>query len=72
MKIHSIVKPWGSSLGIVLPKEVVKTEGIKPMQEVIVDVTRKPDLRKIFGTMKLKRTAQELKDEFRKGWEPGH
>lgn len=70
MKIHTIVRPWGSSLGIILPREVVRKEELRSREEVIVEIKKKPDLRKIFGSLKFKRTAQKIKDAVRAGWKP--
>ncbi len=68
MQTKTIVKEWGNSLGIIIPKEIVRQEHIKPKDEVVVDIKKKKDLMKLFGSLKLKRTAQEMKDEGRKGW----
>ena len=38
MEIKVIPKKWGSSLGIVLPKEVVDAKKIKENKEIIIEV----------------------------------
>jgi len=72
MKIQAMVRQWGNSLGIILPKEIVKNEELKPKEEVIVEITKKPDLRKIFSSLKPKRPVQDIKDEIKAGWQPEH
>ena len=69
MKTQAIVKQWGSSLGIVIPREVVKEEKLHPKEKVVVEIIKKPDIMRLFGLLKLKKTAQKLKDEARKGWQ---
>ncbi len=47
-------RKWGNSLGITLPKEVVKREGIKPGMKVQLLVTSNPrnPVRESFGMLK--------------------
>ncbi len=72
-EFETLAKEWGDSLGVVIPKEIVEEEGIKPKKKITVFVMgKKPNLRKIFGTLKFKKSAQEIKNEMRKGWKPGH
>ncbi|MBU0929840.1 MAG: hypothetical protein KJ623_02105 [Nanoarchaeota archaeon] len=68
MEIKAKVKEWGNSLGIIIPKEIVVGEKLKPSDEIIIDIKKKTDIMKLFGKAKFKQTAQELKDEGRKGW----
>ena len=70
MEIKTKAKKWGSSIGIILPKSVVETRRIKENDEIIIEV-RKPFITKeLFGKYprKSNRSAQELKDEARGGW----
>ncbi len=65
-ELDSKVKKWGNSLGIVIPIEIAKKDRIKEGQDVHVIIIKKSDvLKKTFGTLKLKKTAQEIKDELR-------
>ncbi len=65
-------KKWGSSFGVVIPKDVVDSMGIKEKSELLMNLspTGESDvLRQAFGKLKGKgerKTAQEWKDEFRK------
>lgn len=66
------VRKWGNSMGIVLPKEIVERQQLKQGDEVAVDVGRfVRSIKDILGDLpplKLKESAQELKDYAREGW----
>ena len=68
--IEAKVKRWGNSFFIVIPAEVVNKEGIKEEQEIRVIVLQDSSkvLKETFGMLKgkLKKTAQQLKDEARR------
>lgn len=69
-EIECVTKQWGGSIGIVIPKEVVEQENIRPNQRIRV-VVKKIILAKDLwglGPIKLTKSAQEIKDELRKGW----
>ena len=68
MIIKAKVREWGHSLGIIIPKNVVSKENIKSEDEVIVEIRKKQDVMDLFGTLKFKRSAQQMKDEGRKSW----
>ncbi|MBN1385740.1 AbrB/MazE/SpoVT family DNA-binding domain-containing protein [Candidatus Woesearchaeota archaeon] len=70
MAIEVEVKKWGNSLGIVLPKEFVLDKGIHAEQKILIEVTPRLDISRLFGRLKLKRkmTGQEFKDMVREGW----
>jgi len=69
MEVEVIVKKWGNSLAAILPKELVEKEHIKVNQKVRLLVVKPADLSDIFGSLKLKKSAQQLKDLARAGWE---
>ena len=69
MEIKTTAKVWGNSIGIILPKNVVQKLAIRPKEEIVVSIRKKSNVMQLFGTAKLKRTAQEMKDEARKGWQ---
>jgi antitoxin component of MazEF toxin-antitoxin module len=68
MAFEAVVRKWGNSVGIVFPKDVVKSRGIKVDQKVVVEVTKKTDLKKVFGSLPRKMSGQEFKDMVREGW----
>lgn len=63
------VKKWGSSMGVIIPKEIVEKQHIKEGDEIVLNVFKKGDLTDVFGTLKTKLTGQKLKDLSRKDWE---
>ena len=68
MPAEITLKKWGNSVGAVLPKEFVEARGLKENDKVIIDIVKKADLTKIFGSLKGKMSGQEFKDMVRKGW----
>lgn len=64
-----IAKKWGSSIGIVLPKELVDKQMIRENDKIIIEVVKEADLTKLFGSLKKKKmSGQEFKDMVREGW----
>ena len=64
--IISKTRKWGSSLGIVIPKEVVKELKIRENQEVMVDIKPKDNpLKELFGSAKLSKPTEQLLKEIR-------
>ncbi len=71
MAAETIVKKWGNSLGIVLPKELVDTQHIHENDKVTVFLVKEADLTSSYGALKgkLKMSGQDFKDMVRKGWD---
>jgi len=69
MAIEVEIKKWGNSIGVVLPKSLVEKEELKENDKIVLDIVRKADLSKTFGTLKRKMSGQEFKDLVRRGWE---
>jgi antitoxin component of MazEF toxin-antitoxin module len=69
MAVEIMLRKWGNSLGGVFPKSFVEEKGLKPNETILVEVVKKADLSAIFGSLKLKGSAQAMKDEARRGWE---
>ena len=59
------LRAWGNSIGIVIPKEDIKKEGLHLDQKVKVVITPVKTLKvkDIFGKLKLKKSAKELLKE---------
>ncbi|MBI2045086.1 AbrB/MazE/SpoVT family DNA-binding domain-containing protein [Candidatus Pacearchaeota archaeon] len=71
MEIKAIAKKWGSSMGVIIPKEVVDAKKIKENDTIVIEVKTRPLAGNLFGKfprLTSKQTAQELKDELREGW----
>ena len=69
MPIDVTVHKWGNSLGIRIPKDVVKEEDLKPNKEIRILILKDDKtFRKTFGKFKecFTKPTQEIKDELRK------
>jgi predicted DNA-binding antitoxin AbrB/MazE fold protein len=53
-RINTTVKKWGNSYGIILPKEVVKSQDLKEgiRIEVILETKNKNHVKDMFGILK--------------------
>lgn len=67
--IECIPRRWGNSLGITIPQSIVDKEGIVPGKPIIINLNARADIWSLFGTAKFKKTAQQMKDEERRGWD---
>lgn len=63
------VKKWGSSMAVIIPKEVVRSQSIKEGDEVVINLFKKGNLKDVFGKLKTKMSGQKFKDLARSGWE---
>ena len=62
-------KKIGGSIGVILPKDLIKKEGIKSDQNIEIEIINRPKAREIWGLFpNWKTPTQKLKDEARKGW----
>ena len=71
-QFHARPKKWGSSLGIVIPSEIVQEAAIKSGQEVVVFISQaapNPLIKKMFGTLKLKKPTQQVMKEIDEGYD---
>jgi len=66
--VQVVVKRIGNSLGVLIPKEMVEKTGIREGDTVEIEVTRRVNLREMFGAVKFSKSSQELKDELREEW----
>ena len=71
MEVEAKVRKWGRSFGVVIPIEKIKAEGIKENETIKLLITKKSNvLKETFGTMKFKRSTQEILDESdREDWD---
>ena len=72
MEIETEAKPWGSSLGFIIPKKIVREQRIQPGQKIRIDILTKKKTTgaDIFGKLKFKKPIQVLLDETDKDFEP--
>ena len=68
METLATARKWGNSVGITIPPEVLAKEKIQPNDQVVVSVRKVTPIIELFGTFKTKKSAQQIKDEMRKGW----
>ncbi len=70
VEISCKTKKWGSSIGIIIPKDIVDKERIKLGDKIIVEIKKRPIAKEFFGMLsEWKEDPQKLKDEARKGWD---
>ena len=69
MGTETIVKKWGNSLAVILPKNFTEEKHIHENDEILIEIVKKADLSDIFGSLKRKRSGQSFKDMVREGWE---
>ena len=66
IELETKARKWGNSIGVSLPKDVIKKANIRPNKEVRLFIQdKKIDLSKVFGTLKIKKPTQEILDEIR-------
>ena len=66
MQIVTKPKKWGNSLGLVIPKEIIRQEHIQEDSTLIVDIKRETPVKEIFGILKGKKIdTQKFKDQMR-------
>ncbi len=70
MEVRTIAKKWGSSIGVILPKNVVEAKRIRENDELIIEIKKRPLAGELFGKFPRKsgKSAQQIKDEMRLGW----
>jgi len=68
IEIETTARKWGDSIAVIIPKEAVKSEKISVNQKLRLTIENETDLTDLFGKLKTNKTAQQLKNESRKGW----
>ncbi len=68
--INTKIRKWGDSLAVIIPKEIANKEKIHVEDTVHLSIKKEMDFSDLFGIAKgkLKKSAQQLKDESREGW----
>ncbi|MBS3074535.1 AbrB/MazE/SpoVT family DNA-binding domain-containing protein [Candidatus Pacearchaeota archaeon] len=71
MEIEVIPRKWGSSIGIVIPQEVVETENIQENKKIKIEIKKeRAKAGELWGILKdWKKPTQQIKDEMKKGWD---
>ena len=69
MEVECMPKRWGSSLGIVIPKEIVELEHISENDKIIVEFKKKHLAKEFFGILHgWKRPTKAIKEAMKEGW----
>ena len=68
MALEVVVRRWGNSFGVVFPKDYVEEKNIRVNEKVMVEVVREADFKGVFGSLKGGKSAQQFKDQVRRGW----
>ena len=64
-----ITRKWGSSLGIIIPKDIVDHEHLAENEKIVVDIRKKHLAREFIGLLRgWSKPADEIKREMKKGW----
>ncbi len=61
-------KKWGNSIAVIIPESVVKKAKIQEGKPVEFLIAEKADLSMLWGKLKTKKSAKELKQEAGEGW----
>jgi len=60
-------KQWGNSIGVILPRDIVREKNIKPEEEIIINIEKKRSvLKELFGALCFKKATKLLLEESRK------
>ena len=70
-QFKAVPKKWGNSLGVTIPSEIIKSENLKQNKEAIFLVVgdNRKKIKKIFGTLKIKKPTQRIMDEIDEGYD---
>ncbi|MBI2576879.1 hypothetical protein HYV84_06690 [Candidatus Woesearchaeota archaeon] len=72
LEIETVVKEWGNSVGIVIPKEKALREELKANDRVTILLTKESDslkVKDIFGSVKWRIPIKRMMDESDKEFE---
>jgi len=68
--VNAVVKKWGNSYGVILPINVVRNHHLTENDVIDVKIKKKvKPIISLFGTLKLNKSTQKIKDELREGWD---
>ena len=63
-------KQWGNSIGVIIPKDIIREKNIKPEEEILINIEKKRSiLKELFGALCFKKSAKILLEESRKNLE---
>ena len=66
IEVDTVTRRWGNSIGISLPRDIVERANLKPDKDIKIFISeKKVDLKKIFGTLSIKKPTQVILDEIK-------
>lgn len=68
MRVTTRVRRVGNSLSIVIPAEEARAQRISEGDMVQIEIQKKINIKDLFGSVKFKKSAQEMKNEDKKSW----
>lgn len=70
MTLEVKTKRWGNSIGIIIPSEAVEELNIKEEENIIIEIHKNGNiLKELFGSLKFKRSTENILKEVRKDLE---
>ena len=74
MEIKAKTRKWGNSIGVLIPKEVVKNENLKVNQELTLIISKKKVARgkDIWGTLKFNDSTEKIMREIDRDFNMGY
>ena len=73
LELKTKTKKWGNSIGVIIPKEIIREEAIKPNQEVTLWIKSRAitKVKDIFGKWKFEKSTKKLMKELDKEFDLG-
>jgi len=68
VRVETITRKWGNSLGITIPTEITKKFHLQENQQLVIDIKPINNLVAIRGLLQTRKSSQQLKNEMREGW----
>ena len=68
--VQVVVKKWGNSFGVILPKKVINEIKISEEDVLEIEIKRKVrPLNQLFGTLNDNKSTAQIKNEMKEGWD---
>lgn len=64
-----VIRKWGNSLGLTLPKNLAESQKIRPNDRVIVSVKKVSSIKDLFGSLKTNKSTENILKEIDEGWD---
>ncbi len=65
--IETVARKWGDSIAVIIPKKIVDTQNIKPLDKISISLSKGRSIKEAFGAVKSwKINSQKTKEEIRR------